>query len=232
MKNKFTIIELLVVISIIAILAAILLPSLAAARNKAYSATCASNLRQLGLAFIQYTTDFELAPRANENKDNNLVNMWTVWGARAHFFGKKYLNITKEMNWKNTILDCPGLKDEDSMNDYCDYAQTIRIRNRFSYGYNLNLEGNGNYKKIRRPSRYLIFIDTCKSRAALLGKYWTFPYERDSTGMPVSGRNYIQPRHFLRCNAFALGGNVVSFQFSDPKSFGQSGSTTFSLDDN
>ncbi len=57
MKKGFTLIELLVVIAIIAILAAILFPVFATAREKARQTSCASNLKQLGLAFVQYNQD-------------------------------------------------------------------------------------------------------------------------------------------------------------------------------
>lgn len=58
-KTGFTLIELLVVIAIIAILAAILFPVFARARENAKRTTCLSNLKQLGLATIQYTQDYD-----------------------------------------------------------------------------------------------------------------------------------------------------------------------------
>jgi prepilin-type N-terminal cleavage/methylation domain-containing protein/prepilin-type processing-associated H-X9-DG protein len=57
--SGFTLIELLVVIAIIAILAAILFPVFAQAREKARTASCSSNTRQLGLAIRMYNQDYD-----------------------------------------------------------------------------------------------------------------------------------------------------------------------------
>ena len=59
MPKKFTLIELLVVIAIIAVLASILLPALNKTMEKGRSISCVNNLKQLGIAMLMYTDDYD-----------------------------------------------------------------------------------------------------------------------------------------------------------------------------
>ncbi len=99
-NQGFTLIELLIVIAIIAILAAILFPVFQAAREKARQSACCSNLKQIGLAAMQYVSDYD------ENYPPAATTQLATW------FGWTYL--TYAYTKSTQIYVCPNVVDPGS----------------------------------------------------------------------------------------------------------------------
>lgn len=102
----FTLIELLVVIAIIAILAAILFPVFARAREKARQTSCMSNLRQLGLAFLQYVNDYD--GRYPGNMDSNLSGAIEYPADACCLERDRWVEITQPYMKNRQLIYCPS----------------------------------------------------------------------------------------------------------------------------
>lgn len=109
MKNikGFTLIELLVVIAIIAILAAILFPVFAKAREKARQSTCANNLKQIGLAIMQYAQDYDETLPGQVYHDGGYNSNGWVEGLPSWWIG-----VEPYVKNKNGVTVCPSSKRE------------------------------------------------------------------------------------------------------------------------
>lgn len=108
LSRHFTLIELLIVIAIIAILAALLLPALNSARDKAMAVKCLSNLKQQGAGFLQYAMDNnERVPCSATPGTHSVHYAWRL--AIAPYTGtkaeKKYL-FDNEPEARNSIFFC------------------------------------------------------------------------------------------------------------------------------
>ena len=142
----FTIIELLVVISILAILTGLLLPVLQRARLKGLDTHCMSNLRQLGLAGQMYWHDNNsqsFSYRGNSLNGGNTY--WFGWLSRGDE-GKRRFDISKGVLYKyiknSSIQTCARL---DYINDKFKLKATGAA---YGYGYNLHLDSGSSLKPV------------------------------------------------------------------------------------
>ena len=157
--NGFTLIELLVVIAIIAILAAILFPVFAKARDKARQTTCLSNIKQLSLAILMYSDDWDGYFVPAMSQDN-----LTRWHGRrtnlSEMFDPAKGPIFPYLQEKR-IKECPGFSASKS-----GFEQGTG-----GYGYNEQYVGGSpagswpamlepaNQSQLRDPSQTIMLAD-------------------------------------------------------------------------
>lgn len=173
-KQAFTIIELLVVISIISILMAVLLPALSSSKAQTRQIVCGSNIKQLVLANASYANDNDdhFVPAALNRISENLHRWYGLRSSDKEYFNTKRGPLSGYLS--GVFLNCPEKVNyeavEPSNSDYEGGSG--------GYGYNMIYLGSviwyqayedpacnetATISEVKNPGQTLIFCDTAMS---------------------------------------------------------------------
>jgi prepilin-type N-terminal cleavage/methylation domain-containing protein/prepilin-type processing-associated H-X9-DG protein len=184
LDRGFTLIEILVVVAIIGLLAAILFPVFARARENARRTSCASNLKQLGLGIMQYIQDYD--------ETYPCVYLWAADSQGRYWTHDIYPYVKSTQ-----VYVCPS----SNANGKFDINNLGQAQTSVRYGMNNNAFGSGTTQptkaaQITQPAQLLMLTDT----------------ENRITGwnsfMSDVGNHTMSFRHFEGANVAFVDGHV------------------------
>lgn len=207
-RTKFTLIELLIVISIIAILSGFLLPALNKAREKAMSGSCISRIRQCGMASLNYMDIFDgyACPTGWEGLDS-APQPWSMT-----LFELKLID-------QKSIRECPSIAPSPTgssmsrtfgMVAYYKADSTFWDSPYFPFLNNKRISGFYKWNAaVKTPSDVVYLADSADFDSA--GKAWRQSWMFYFFPNAATGNYKIHMRHNRKANVFVLDGHVGSY---------------------
>ncbi len=204
-KQGFTLVEILVVIAIVVLLAALIFPVFNRARNAARTATCASNLKQIGLAFRLYTEDY----RGLHPAFMPVTNPDCGWAEKIYPYTRSTAVFScPSYEYGEFRPGCPASKPtNDSGHPWYNWDG--------SYNFNILVGPSRRFSdtRIRNPSATILFCDGQGD----VTDYGTLVGSNFVNGVPIDPRDFsdLGDRHNYGSNAAYADGHVKWRSYED-----------------
>ena len=196
MKRAFTLVEILVVLFIIGVLAALLFPYFARARENARHSSCQSNLKQIALGFMQYARDYdEKFPLAYTDNDGS--------GAYNANFDRGWMDNVQPYIKSTQIFQCPSESEN--------YSPPLRATD---YWYSAPVEQTSLMSLFDAVQFTVLCGDGVAAPSALLATHGAIAYGGDAPALKYNrdiwdtteqtlgkgGRRHLDGLNFLFCD--------------------------------